>query len=75
MKNQKKKKNTKGDFQCLYAPILLIDLIYRRNEDCYSKVFLEKYYFIEDIEFFCINSDEEYYNEKCAYLFLETLKK
>ena len=39
------------------------------------KFFLEKYYFIEDIEVFCSNSDEEYYDEKCINLFLETLTK
>ena len=40
-----------------------------------SKVFLEKYYFIEDIEIYCSNSDEEYYDKECLYLFLETLEK
>ena len=36
-------------FQCLYAPIILIDSIYRKDENYYPKVFLEKHYFIEDI--------------------------
>ena len=61
--------NTKGVFQCLYAPIILIESIYSKDENYYSKVILEKYYFIEDIEFFCSNSDEEYYDEKCINLF------
>ena len=38
-------------------------------------MFLEKYCFIEDIETYCSNSDEEYYDEECKNLFLETLKK
>ena len=37
--------------------------------------FLEKYYFIEDIEIFCSNFDEEYYDEECINVFLEALKK
>ena len=41
--------NRKGGCHCLYAPIILIDSIYRKNENYYPKVFLEKYYFIEDI--------------------------
>ena len=46
--------HAKGGFQCLYAPIILIDLIYRKDENYYRKVFLEKYYFIEDIEIFVV---------------------
>ena len=38
--------NTKRGFQCLYAPVILIDSVYRKDETYYSKVFLEKYYFI-----------------------------
>ena len=30
---------------------------------------------IEDIEVFCSNSDEEYYDEECINLFLKTFKK
>ena len=37
---------TTGGFQCLYAPIILIYSIYRKDEKYYSKVVLEKYYFI-----------------------------
>ena len=73
LKAVKKKKNTKGGFQCLYAPVILIDSIYGKVENYYTKVFLEKYYFIENIEIYCINFDEEYYNEECINLFLETL--
>ena len=46
--------HAKGGLQCLYAPIILIDLIYRKDENYYRKVFLEKYYFIEDIEIFVV---------------------
>ena len=56
----KKKLNTNRGFQWLYAPITLIDSIYRIDENYYPKVFLEKY-FIEDIYIFGSNSDEEYY--------------
>ena len=41
----------------------------------YPKVLLEKCYFIEDLEIYCSNSDEEYYHEECINLFLESLKK
>ena len=34
------------------------------------KFFLEKYYFIEDIEIFCRNTDKEYYDEEYKNLFL-----
>ena len=33
-----KNKNTKGGFQCLYAPIILIALIYWKDENNYRKV-------------------------------------
>ena len=55
-----KRINAKGGFHCLYAPVILIDSIYRKDENLYPKVFLEKYYFIENIEIYCSNSDEEY---------------
>ena len=38
-------------------------------------MFLEKYHFTEGIEISYSNSDEEYYDEECINLFLETLKK
>ena len=53
-----KKINTIGSFQCLYALVILIDSIYRKDENYYPKVFLEIYYFIEDIEIYCSNSNE-----------------
>ena len=53
-----KRINAKGGFHCLYAPVILIDSIYRKDENLYPKVFLEKYYFIENIEIYCSNSDE-----------------
>ena len=34
------KMNTKEDFQCFYAPIILIYSIYRKNENYYLKVLL-----------------------------------
>ena len=52
-----------------------IDWIYRKDENYYLKVFLEKYYFVEDKEIYCSNSDEEYYNDECINLLLETLTK
>ena len=55
-----KRINAKGGFHCLYAPVILIDSIYRKDENLCPKVFLEKYYFIENIEIYCSNSDEEY---------------
>ena len=70
-----KKISTKWDFQCLYTPEILINSIYGKHEKYYRKVFLQKYYFIEDIETFCSNSDEEYYEEECINSILETLKK
>ena len=74
-KKQTNKKNVEGGFQYLHAPVILIDSIYRKDENYYPKVFLEKYYFIEDIEIYCSNSDEEYYDEECIYLFFKTPKK
>ena len=56
-KQKQEKKNThththkKEGFQCLYALIILTDSIYRKDEKYYPIVFLEKYYFIEDINF------------------------
>ena len=61
---------TKGGFQYFYTPVILIDSVYRKDKNYYSKVFLEKYYFIEDIEIYCSNSDEEYINS-----FYKVLKK
>ena len=66
--------STRGGFQCLYAPLILIDSIYRKIENHYPKVFLEQYFFIKNKEIYCCNSDEENYGE-CINLRLETLKK
>ena len=63
-----KRFNTKESFQCLYAPVILIDSIYIKNKNCYPKVFLE-------IEIHCSNTDKEYYHKKYINLFVETLKK
>ena len=46
LKKINKQINTKGGFQCLYAPVILIDSIYGKDENYYPKVFLEKYYFM-----------------------------
>ena len=48
----------------------MIDSVYRKDKSYYSKVFLEKYYFIKDIEIYYSNSDEEYINS-----FYKVLKK
>ena len=45
LKKINKQINTKGGSQCLYAPVILIDSIYGKDENYYPKVFLEKYYF------------------------------
>ena len=74
LKAERNKINTKGSFQCLYAPKILIDSVYRKDENYYPIVFFEKYYFIEDKEIYS-NSDEEYYNKECINLFLEALEK
>ena len=58
------KKTTKEGFHCLSAPVILIDSIYRKHENYHAKVFLEKYYFIKDIEIYCSNHSEEY-DEDC----------
>ena len=49
-----KKINTKKGFQCSYAPVILIDLIYREYENYCPKVC----YVIQDIKNFFSNSDE-----------------
>ena len=50
-------------------------LIYKKHGNYYLQAFLEKHYFTEDIKIYCSNSDEEYFNEECINLFIETLKK
>ena len=43
--------------------MILIDSFYRKDENYYPKVVFGKYYFTEDKEIFCGNSDEECYNK------------
>ena len=42
-KKKKKKINTKEIFQCFYIPVILIDSVYRKDENYYPQVFLEKF--------------------------------
>ena len=44
--NSWKKINTKEGFQYVCVPVILIDLVYRKNKNFCSQVFLEKYNFI-----------------------------
>ena len=37
-----KKFTKKESFQCFYIPVKLIDSVYRKDENCYPKVFLGK---------------------------------
>ena len=53
----------------------MVDSIYRKDEDNYSKMFSEKYYFNEDMGICCSNSDEEYYDEERINFLLKILKK
>ena len=53
---------------------MLIDSVYRKDEKYYPNVFLEEYYFVEDIEIYCSISEEEYSDKECINLFLENLK-
>ena len=46
-----------------YIPIVFVDSVYRKEENCYHKVFLEKINFNEDIEY----SDED----ERVFLFFE----
>ena len=54
--------NTKRGFQCLYTQVILIDAIYRKDENYFPKEFFFKKYFIEDVEIFRSNSDTEKYD-------------
>ena len=38
----KKKFNTKESFHCFYIPVILIDSVYRKDENSYPKVFFFK---------------------------------
>ena len=37
--------NSKEDSQCFYVPVMLIYSIYRKDDNCYPKEFLQKYSF------------------------------
>ena len=43
----------------MYVPVILIDSIDKKDENYY---FFRKIFFIEDIEIYCSNSDEECIN-------------
>ena len=51
-----KKINTKEGFHRICKRVILIDSVYKENENYYPKVFLEKYNFNKDIEIFSNNS-------------------
>ena len=50
-------------------------LVYEKNKNCYPKVLLEKYHFIEDIEIYCSNHNERYHDEERINLLWEILEK
>ena len=39
----KKQCNTKEGFQCFYIPVILINLVCRKEENYYPKLFIEKF--------------------------------
>ena len=65
-----KKINTKERFHWVYAQVILIDSVYRKDENYYPKVFLEKYNLItteekmsifnDNVKIYSNDSDEEY---------------
>ena len=47
---------------------------------CFQKNMILKIYIVQDKEtysnnFYCVDSDEEYYDEKCVDLFSEAIRK
>ena len=38
-----KKFDRKESFQCFYILVILIDSVYKKDENCYPKVFLERF--------------------------------
>ena len=59
---------------------MLVDSVYKKHYNYYLKKFLKIYNFNKDTEiyynnFYYVDSDEEYYDEKCMDLFLETIRK
>ena len=60
--------------------VILIDLVYKKNENYYCKKILETCNFNKDKEncsnnSYCVDYDEEYYHVKCVDLILETTRK
>ena len=58
----------------------MVDSVYKKNENYYPRVFLEKYDFNKDVDIYSdnsyyVDSDEEYYHEKWRDFFLETIGK
>ena len=52
----------------------MIDKVYKKNENYYPKVFLGKYDFNKDTEIYSnnsyyVDSDEEYYEKMCRFIF------
>ena len=74
IKAEKKKINTNENFQCFYVLVILIESGYRK-----AKVFLEKHNSNKEIEIcsdnsYCVDFDEECYDEKCQDLFRNNKK-
>ena len=46
--------NTNESLQCFYIPVMLIDSVYRKDENYYPKVFLEKHNLIKIQKFILI---------------------
>ena len=65
----KHKRTHKEAFNVYMDQILLIGSIYRKDGNCYPKLFLEKYYFVKDIKMFGSNFDKKYFDEKCIIIF------
>ena len=47
--------NTKEGFQYFYISVILIDSVYIKDENYYSKLFIQKYNFNKDIEIYSNN--------------------
>ena len=47
--------NTKEGFQYFYIPVILIDSVNIKDENYYSKLFIQKYNFNKDIEIYSNN--------------------
>ena len=63
------KTGKKIGFQCLFAQVILIDSVYRKDGNYYPKGLLEKSYVIEYIGIYCSNCEKEYYDEECIIFF------